>query len=146
MYYSEITYWFFLFSCTFILLSDRAYFEAVYIDRKVYAISTFSRIAAGTVECFDIDANKWSIFPSLPYKLRSLAATAIGSTIFVIGGIDIDSLERSNRIYFMNVADEGNQNWAIMPSKLIIPRYRHSAVTAPDGRIWIAGGIILQVD
>lgn len=123
---------------------DRSYFSTVYTNCKIYAISTFSNTAAGTTECYDPVLNKWQTMPALPRRLRSIGAVkSLSGSILVTGGIDLDSMEKSDSVFEMvNTDPAGESKWVESPSKLLAPRYRHAAATAPDGKVWVAGGII----
>ena len=125
---------------------DRSYFSTVYTNGKLYAISTFSKTAAGTTECYDPIVNKWQTTPALPRRLRSIGAvkSVASGSVLVTGGIDLDSMEKSDSVFELVYKDSSSDEltWEEKPSKLLAPRYRHAAATAPDGKIWIAGGIV----
>ena len=124
-------------------IRDRSYFETVYVNGYVIALTTFSMIAAGTVESYNVSTNKWVTVDSLPRKLRSIAAVAVGTKIYVLGGIDLDTLEKSNSIYETEVLNDGTlSGWTLSPITLLSRRYRHSACITADNKIYIAGGII----
>lgn len=105
-------------------IRDRSHFEAVLINGKVVAVSTFSMIAAGTVEYFNKNSNKWVHATPLPRTLRSIGATAKDGTLFVTGGIDLHSMERSKSILQGIFSDQGELEWRELPAKLNVPRYR----------------------
>ena len=126
---------------------DRSYFSTVYTNGKLYAISTFSTTAAGTTECYDPVVNKWQTVPALPRRLRSIGAVKSAATgsVLVTGGIDLDTMEKSDSVYELTVSKDSSDEltWEEhQRSKLLAPRYRHAAATAPDGKIWVAGGIV----
>ena len=134
-------------------LRDRSYFETVYVSNKLYCISTFSVIAAGTIEYFEFDdksphLSKWNPATSLPTKLRSIGV-ALSShghdhKIIVTGGINVDTLERTDEVLEakVDVSNPGQLDWKVKSSKLLTPRFRHAAITASNGDIWVAGGIL----
>ena len=113
-------------------LRDRSYFEMVNINKKVYAISTFSVVAAGTTEYYDTTNHKWHASSNLPRKLRSIGVTTTTTAtdgrhhIVVTGGIDMDTLERSDEVYEADVSSGNNElEWKVKSSKLLTPRFRY---------------------
>lgn len=104
-------------------IRDRSYFEMLNVNNKVYAISTFSVIASGTVECYDIELKKWTSNTSLSKKLRSIGSSTLNNSLIITGGIDLDTLERSNNVYEGVITDD-TINWNLKTSKLSTPRYR----------------------
>ena len=62
----------------------------------------------------------------------------------------MDNLERSSSVYSLTVPEfSGNltpllqsQEWVLNEHALLNQRFRHAAVTTPDGKVLIAGGII----
>ena len=117
----------------------------------MFAISTFSNVAVGTVECYDVQANRWQIGPALPKKLRSVAATKLGSSIYLCGGIDLENLARTDEMFALEVENSAHASlttdepqWVLQESRMLHTRFRHAAVTI-NGKILIAGGIIKPV-
>lgn len=131
-------------------LRDRSYFETIYVGNKLYAISTFSVVASGTIEYFEFDdksphLSKWNHATSLPKTLRSIGATlSHDGKIIITGGIDVDTLVRTDEVLeaFVDVSNPGQLEWKVKSSKLSTPRFRHAAITASNGEIWVAGGIL----
>ncbi len=108
------------------MVRDRSYFEMVRIDRKILALSTFSLIAAGTVEWYNIDTNKWFTTTNLPRKLRSIAAAPkMNEGVMVMGGIDLDTMEKTEEVFEGTFQSDGTLEWKLMQSKLLTPRFRY---------------------
>ena len=105
--------------------------------------STFNLLAAGTVEKYTFEKNKWFSFSSLPQKLRSVSSCVDESlypneVLYVLGGIDVTNQEVSDVIYFHHNV-QGHDNW-IVCGKLCSPRYRHTSAIY-QGLIWSVGGV-----
>jgi Kelch motif len=131
---------------------DRGYFAAIWFRGEIFAIGTYSVIAAGTVEKYNPFANCWSPGPSLPLKLRSACAAVLGDKLYVLGGHDAFSENYSDTVF---IYDDGVQTpksdavyscdgntegyWILSGTRLLRARSRHAAVGF-EGRIWIAGG------
>ncbi|MDN5859562.1 MAG: hypothetical protein L0H84_13170 [Pseudonocardia sp.] len=101
------------------------------IDGRIYAIggvhgSNFEPVA--TVEVYDPETNKWSQVAPLPQPGAAGAVTGKDGRIWVIA-------ERDTYVY----SPEAN-SWATaapMPTERFTPQ----VVMAPDGMIWVLGGI-----
>lgn len=129
---------------------DRGYFAAVWFRGEIFAIGTYSVIAAGTVEKFNTFANCWIPGPSLPLKLRSACAAVLNDKLYVLGGHDAFSESYSDTIFtyhegsmrkrplYQHVCNS-DETWILSESRLMKPRSRHAAVGF-EGRIWIVGG------
>lgn len=135
---------------------DRGYFSACLYKGEIYALSTYSLVAAGTVEKYNILLDKWSAIASLPTRLRSVASASFqNQSFFALGGIESFREEVSNCIYILNdnfqttkafslskIAEEFNISdnmWHDVGISLLRPRYRHAAIEFQN-LIWIAGG------
>ncbi len=127
---------------------DRGYFASIYYQGKVYAIRTYSLMAAGTVEKFNPFVDNWVTVTLLPRKLRSLGAASHALGLYVIGGIESYSEIVISSILKLNEeADQKNHQdpdlklsaWVDIGVSLLRPRYRHATVDY-KGNIWIAGG------
>jgi Kelch motif len=132
---------------------DRGYFAAIWFRGEIFAIGTYSVIAAGTVEKFNTFANHWTAGPSLPLKLRSACAAVLNDKLYVLGGHDafsdsyhdtvfiyddtVKKVEGSNKDCAPKMNYEGG--WILSESRLLKPRSRHAAAGF-EGRLWIAGG------
>jgi N-acetylneuraminic acid mutarotase len=133
---------------------DRGYFAAVWFKGEVYAIGTYSIIAAGTVEKFNPFTNVWSNVPNLPRKLRSAGAAVLDSKLYVIGGHDTFSETYSDCVFVfddsggfeecpssstLSCSSSRRHHWEMIKTRMTKPRSRHAAAGF-DGKIWIAGG------
>ena len=130
------------------MLRDRSYFETIYVNKKLYAISTFSVVASGSVEYYDFGKSpvtKWVHAKMLPKKLRSIGATLSNDNkIIVTGGIDMDTLTRTDEVIEGHIDEQDASQilWKTKVSKLLTPRFRHAAITMSNGDILVAGGIL----
>ena len=136
-------------------MRDRGYFAAVWFRGEIFAIGTYSIIAAGTVEKYNTLANCWIHGPSLPLKIRSACAAVLDDKLYVLGGHDAFSMVYHDTVFIyddrrdFNFTPDGNkkcginndssESWILSETRLLRPRSRHAAVGF-EGRIWIAGG------
>jgi hypothetical protein len=127
---------------------DRGYFSAIWYRGEIFAIGTFSLIAAGTTEKFNTFSNYWTPGPSLPLKLRSVSAAVFKDNLYVLGGDDTSADTYSDAVFVYDAdgtsinKDSGEScdgKWILLNTRLLRPRSRHSAVNF-EGKIWIAGG------
>ena len=137
-------------------MRDRGYFAAIWFRGEIFAIGTYSVIAAGTVEKYNTLANCWTHGPSLPLKLRSACAAVLDDKLYVLGGHDAFTMTYHDTMFIYeegqkcdkpdnnNIdSNEFNTNqedsWILCETRLLRPRSRHAAVGF-DGKLWIAGG------
>lgn len=136
-------------------MRDRGYFAAVWFRGEIFAIGTYSIIAAGTVERYNTLANCWIHGPSLPLKIRSACAAVLDDKLYVLGGHDAFSMVFHDTIFIYDDHRDPHQSmkdqrkcgmkkdhgdsWILSETRLLRPRSRHAAVGF-DGKIWIAGG------
>lgn len=131
---------------------DRGYFAMVYLRGEVYAIGTYSLVAAGTVEKYNPFTDHWDMVENLPERSKSVAAATHNDEIYVCGGIDSVDEQIYDTIYKMALRDpmqdlqdiNGNkciECWNLCPFRLLRTRYRHAAVSY-GGKMWIAGGCL----
>lgn len=127
---------------------DRGYFSAIWYRGEIFAIGTFSLIAAGTTEKFNTFSNYWTAGPSLPLLLRSVSAAVLNDKLYVLGGDDTSAEAYSDTVFVYDGGgtcinkDSGDScygKWILLNKRLLRPRSRHSAVSF-EGKIWIAGG------
>ena len=127
---------------------DRTHFTAIYFRGELFAISTLSVIAAGTVEKYNRFKNIWSHVPNLPQKLQTVAAAVIDNELYVCGGAINDRYSDTVYKFYDPAAESYNADndetiepeWLEMYTwRMLQPRYRHAAV-GYRGRLWIAGG------
>eukprot|EP01038_Epipyxis_sp_PR26KG_P009689 gene9689-13042_t len=140
---------------------DRGYFSSVYYKGEVYAIGTYSIVAAGTVEKYNPFIDKWCSVANMPRKYRSISAAVLKDNMYVLGGIDSHTEIVSDEIYSYhdentiplhpNNSNNNNynnntnsrtlrsQHWLSLKLYLLRPRYRHSSIGFKD-KIWVIGG------
>ena len=112
-------------------------------DMRVYAIGGFGgkdmypphRSCLRTVECFTVQENAWRNVPSLNVPRRALAAVALPSGLYALGGYDgfsyLNSVERF---------DFARNLWVEL-SPMKYPRCTLAAVATPDAQyIYAIGG------
>jgi len=140
------------------LRRDRGYFNALWHQGEIYAICTYSIIAAGTVEKYNPLSNRWTVVGSLPQKIRCGAAVSYQNSIYLFGGIEAFSNEVINSIHVyrgsssnnstnlsspfknLNISSEESTAWEnLSPTALRFTRSNHAA-TCVDGIVYIAGG------
>lgn len=128
---------------------DRGYFAQLYYKGDIYAIGTYSLVAAGTVERYSPFTDFWNLVSPIPKKLRSVGAAVVGDNLYITGGIESFSDVVDDKIYLFDYQkNENNERlkisndtscWIDVQARLLRPRYRHAAV-GYKGKIWIAGG------
>ena len=122
---------------------DRGYFAAIVVKGYIYAISTLSKIAQGTVEKYNPFNNTWQNVENLPKTLEYTAAAVINDTVYVIGGCDSKIDQQSASVYTHEDLDPsvllGSEFWQNNTADLLTPRSRHAA-TVYKSHIWVAGG------
>lgn len=121
------------------LLRDRGYFQAVVLRNELYAIGTYSVIAAGTIEKYNFLANQWSNAVPMPRKVRSVGAAVFQGFLYLMGGVDVFNEQALDSFYRF---DHSRSTWILMRAALLQPRFRHAAVEY-RGKLWVAGGNIL---
>ena len=81
--------------------------------------------------------------PSLPKPLANLSAALLGTTIYVVGGIEApDSTSASTSFFSLNLSDP-KSGWKTEPTPPFQPRML-SAAAALDDSLFIVGGAALQ--
>ena len=122
---------------------DRGYFAAIVVKGYIYAISTLSKIAQGTVEKYNPFNNTWQNVENLPKTLEYTAACVINDIVYVIGGCDSKIDQQSESVYTHEDHDPGvllgSEFWQNNTADLLTPRSRHAA-TVYKSHIWVAGG------
>ena len=123
------------------LLNRRSYTASAQVGGKVY-------VAAGMVgnsgrplnlfEVFDPAKNEWSSLPLVPEKFSAAAGTAIGSTMYVIGGNGDakDKTVNGRQVYAYHTRTKKWSRRASLP----VPRTNLAAVPL-DGEIYAIGGL-----
>ena len=120
-------------------LRDRGHFQAVVLNNEMYAIGTRSVIAAGSVEKFNPETNQWSCLPSMPRKLRSVAAAVFQGAIYITGGLDVITETALESFYKL---DASFGTWVHEATRLPEARCRHASVEF-NNKLWIGGGSVL---
>lgn len=126
---------------------DRGHFSATIFRGEVYAIGTLSVIAAGTIEKYNPAANNWQHFAMLPKKLKFVSSAVLENKLYVLGGLDTQTLKNSDSTYvydpdrFEGSLKDSSACWEILAHSLLQPRARHAAVGF-QGKLWIAGGCL----
>jgi hypothetical protein len=120
------------------LLRDRGYFQAVSHQGEIYAIGTYSVIAAGTIERYNSLSNQWAAATNMPLKLRSVGAAIYNNSLCITGGVDIlnDATITTSSLFSFSTS-----KWEQNMTDILTPRFRHSAIQFKD-ELWIAGGSV----
>jgi len=88
-----------------------------------------------TIEIYDVVDDRWRLFDGvMPEGIASFEAAAIGTKVFLFGGLD----RRTEASDFSMVLDTATGEWRKLPP-MPIPRYAHT-VTLHDGLIYLIGG------
>lgn len=122
------------------LLRDRGYFRSVVLRNEIFAIGTFSMIAAGTIECYNPLYNQWTTGPMMPQRARSVGASIYRGSLFITGGEDVATEQALDGFFRL-----ANNSWVAMPRALPTPRFRHAAVQYQE-ELWVGGGCVVAAD
>lgn len=120
----------------------RAYFPAVALNGKIYVFggATGLTTAINKVEEYDIGADTWSVLPyTLPQPLCGMAAVELDGAIYIIGGADNYLGTPLSKVYRFHPDTGFDPDSSV--ANLPAPRMFHSACVAPDGKIYVIGGI-----
>lgn len=113
-------------------------FGTVVIDDEIWVLGGMTGDRGNrldTIEVLDTTTGQWRLSEvRLPEGLASFEAAAMGTDIYVFGGLDA----RSRPSDFAAVLDTETGDWRRLPP-LPVARYSHT-VTAYDGRIHVIGG------
>ena len=121
-------------------IKDHGHFQMVSFQREVYAIGTYSVIAAGVVEKFTAATKRWSATAPLPRKLRSVGANHYHNEVYITGGIDVITETTLSSVYKL---EKHTSNWVeLTGTPLLEPRCRHATVSFRN-KLWIGGGSVL---
>eukprot|EP00601_Ochromonadales_sp_CCMP2298_P020876 CAMPEP_0173318498 /NCGR_PEP_ID=MMETSP1143-20121109/27690_1 /TAXON_ID=483371 /ORGANISM="non described non described, Strain CCMP2298" /LENGTH=171 /DNA_ID=CAMNT_0014261749 /DNA_START=78 /DNA_END=589 /DNA_ORIENTATION=+ len=66
---------------------DRGHFNSLFFRGEIYALGTYSVVAAGTVERYCPFRDYWSTVASMPNKLRSVGGFVLDEQLYLCGGI-----------------------------------------------------------
>ena len=98
-------------------------------DRRSDELVLFGLKADAKIACFS--GGRWSAVPSPPYRRSGFAASALGASLYVSGGIGHHFQEAEEVMKF-------DSKW-ISVASLKKPRRSH-AMLAADGRLYVMGG------
>lgn len=120
----------------------RAYFPAVALNGKIYVFggATSLTTAINSIEAYDIASDTWTVLPYvLPQTLCGMAAVELDGSIYIIGGADNYLGMPRSKVYRFHPETGFDPDSTI--ASLPAPRMFHSACVAPDGKIYVIGGI-----
>jgi hypothetical protein len=121
---------------------SRSYFPAAAWNGKIYVFggATGPNTATNQIEEYDIATDTWTVLPyTLPQTLCGMAAVELGGAIYVIGGADNYYGTPLSKVYRFHPETGFDPDLTI--ANLPAPRMFHSACVAPDGKIYVIGGI-----
>ena len=110
------------------------------VDGKVYVVGGFdaSGQAVATVEVYDPATDSWTQRASLPSPLHHVNVAAVGSKLYVVGGLSGSSFTaRGTTLEY----DPGLDRWSSLTSMPGGTERGASGVAVLDGRIVVAGGL-----
>ena len=125
-------------------------FDCVFHFGAVFVLSGSDAVSVGSVERYDIIADKWSELAPFPRPLRCMAIVSSGDELYVTGGFDSAVNARSAQVYCFNKSvafDVGNiiaNAWALMPVSLLVGRSHHGCA-GYKGKLWLVGGLVANV-
>lgn len=101
-----------------------------------------------SVFAYDIKSNSWSSLPDLPTGRHGIAVTAVGKTVYAIGGATEPSHTGSTgAAQSFVIPDRELQPAASWRSAKDAPMTRQfSGTTVADGKMWVAGGLLDGTD
>ena len=116
----------------------------VELEGKIFVIisggRTFSSHTTGLVSSYSVTENEWLDLPDLNLERESHSACCLGSTLFVFGGHDGQSIMNSVEILKLATADE-ILPWALLQSEgSFEPRQSCLVCPIDDHSILLAGG------
>jgi N-acetylneuraminic acid mutarotase len=113
---------------------------------KIYAIGGIgaSNIGLNVVEEYDPQANTWRTMAPLPYRLDTFGlALGPNGWLYAIGGMvtagDLTSTFPVSDVRAFDPTAGPTGTWSPAPFQDTV-RFAHAAATAPNGKIYIAGG------
>jgi hypothetical protein len=99
---------------------DRSGQTMVFHEGEVYAVSTTSNIAAGTVESFNPLSDRWTTRAPLPLPLMRVGSAVVNGKLYCVGGVhseaDYDPLTCS--LYVLDRSNVGEAQWRAMQTDL----------------------------
>jgi N-acetylneuraminic acid mutarotase len=118
------------------------YFSAVPLNGKIYAFggATSPTTGSNQIQEYDVASDTWTVSPYvLPQPLVGMAAVELGGAIYVIGGAESYVETPLSNVYRFHPGTGFDPVATI--ANLPAPRMFHSACVAPDGKIYVIGGI-----
>ena len=113
--------------------SPGSHHAAEVVDGRLFLLGGLGHRAAGIVQHYDPDANRWHLGPPMPYPAGDAASAVIGGRIYVAGGL-VDDTATARAA----VLDPATMTWRPMAP---MPRPTHGAASGTDGeRFWVFGG------
>jgi len=109
-------------------------------DGRVYAIGGYDGPCGCSyteVDAYDPGTDSWTTVTPMPYGVDAAASATSNGKIYVFGGFNEDGppyIRDTVQIY-----TPSTDSWTL-GQPTAIPRYAATAVTAPDGNIYVIGG------
>lgn len=110
------------------------------LEGKVYVVGGFDGAGqpVATVEAYDPATDRWTQKASLPAPLHHVNAAAVGSKLYVVGGLGGSSFAASGTTLEY---DPSLDRWSPLASMPAGTERGASGVAVLDGRIVVAGGL-----
>ena len=126
------------------LLPSRQEFHIEWLAGYVYLLSNADENDEGVgdivrVERFNPLLNEWDIAQPLPIKLKCAASAVVQGQLWVVGGFDMDSRERSLNIHMLLDNPDGTHCWKVSEVRLNRARSKHACIVFKD-ELYVAGG------
>jgi N-acetylneuraminic acid mutarotase len=122
----------------------RCFHGCVAAEGKVWLFGGMSRAGDGSpdfnvaqVDCYDPEARKWTTPTNLPTPRNRLAAGAIGTKVYVVGGMDREDTD------LVEILDTSTFKWSD-GARLPAPSHGH-ALAAVGDKLVVAGGSVPDV-
>ncbi len=107
-----------------------------------YTANTTGGVHSALVQAYDIAADTWTDLTSMPEAMAFSAAAAVGTNIYVFGGLDSTNTVRSTVYVFDTTAAAGLGAWDNGLVETALPAARFSfAATAVGSTIYLGGGL-----
>ena len=126
------------------LVPSRQEFHVEWLAGYVYLLSNADENEEGVgdivrVERFNPLLNEWEVAQPLPIKLKCAASAVLGGQLWVVGGFDMESRERSLDIHVLLDNPDGTKCWKVSEVKLNRARSKHACIVYKD-ELYVAGG------
>jgi N-acetylneuraminic acid mutarotase len=90
----------------------------------------------GNVSTVSDAAEEWTILPPMPTARTEVTAATVGSSIYVVGGFDVEG----NTVDTVEVYDARSDTWS-RAKELPIPLH-HAAAASYQGKLYVVGGYL----